>query len=76
MKNYETVMENNNKIIVGAIDRGNISHAMILDCILVEVVGDEWRYMEFRFKNTDKDDKEIEIAVGTGFNRNFSFFLN
>ena len=42
------------------------SHAMILDCILVEVVGDEWRSMEFRFKNTDKNDKAIEISVGTG----------
>ena len=50
------------------------SHAMILDCILVEVVGDEWHSMEFRFKNTDKDEKEIEISVGTGFNRNLFLF--
>ena len=50
----------------------NESHAKILDCILVEVVGDEWRFMEFRFKNTDKHEKEIEMSVGTGFN---SFFF-
>ena len=50
------------------------THAMILDCILVEVNGDEWKSMEFRFKNTDKDEKEIEMSVGTGFNRNFTFF--
>ena len=52
---------------------GHESHA-ILDCILVEVDGNEWKSMEFRFKNTDKHEKEIEISVGARFNRNFSFF--
>ena len=53
---------------------GHESHAMILDCILVEGDGNEWKSMEFRFKNTDKHEKEIEMSVGTGFNSNFSFF--
>ena len=42
---------------------------MILDCILVEVNRDEWLSMEFRFKNTDKDEKEIEMSVEMGFNK-------
>ena len=60
---------------MGAVNHdGHGSHAMILDCILVEVEGDEWSSMKFRFKNTDKNEKEIEMSVGTGFNRNFTFF--
>ena len=62
------MFENN---IVGAINRdGMIDHAMILECILVKVDDDgEWDYssLQFRFKNTDKDEKEIEIFVGTRF---------
>ena len=52
-----------------------MDHAMILDCILVDDDDEEeWTSMEFRFKNTDQYDKEHEISVGTGFNRNF-FYL-
>ena len=50
---------------------------MILDCILVDDDDEEeWTSMEFRFKNTDQYDKEHEISVGTGFNRNFLFTFN
>ena len=50
---------------------------MILECILVrDDDPEEWTSdtMEFRFKNTDKDEKEIEIFAGTGFNRNLFLF--
>ena len=43
---------------------------MILECILVDDDDpEEWTSMKFRFKNTDKDEKEIEISAGTGINR-------
>ena len=50
-------------------------HAMILDCILVDVDSDdeysdggdsdggEWNNIAFRFKNTDPNNKAIEIMA-------------
>ena len=39
-------------------------HAMILDCILVDVDSDgDWNNIAFRFKNTNPNNKAIEIMA-------------
>ena len=39
-------------------------HAMILDCILVDVdPNGAWKNKAFRFKNTDPNNKAIEVMV-------------
>ena len=57
------------------VGNGHSVHAMILDCILVDVDSDdvdsddedsdcgEWNNIAFRFKNTDPKNKAIEINV-------------
>ena len=53
-----------------AVGNGHAIHAMVLDC--VKEIGNE---LFFIFKNTYKDNKQVEIQVGMEFN-NIILILN
>ena len=50
-------------------------HAMVLDCVKEENPGNQGKKLFFVFKNTDKNDKQVKIQVGTEF-RIFILILN
>ena len=50
---------------------GHSSHAMILDCVIVDVQkdqdGDDFSNIAFKFKNTYSNDKQVEIDATSKF---------
>ena len=58
-----------------AVGNGHAIHAMVLDCVKEENPGNHGKKLFFVFKNTDKNNKQMKIQVGTEF-RIFTFILN
>ena len=57
-----------------AVGNGHAVHAMVLDCVKEENTN-HGKKLFFLFKNTDKNDKQIKIQIGTEF-RIFTFISN
>ena len=83
-------MTNLISVATAQVGNGHASHAMVLDCVLVDIETDykgnpvfdsngdpELENYSFKFKNTDRNEKEIDMEAGKlylKFALTFTFF--